>query len=161
MACTHTCLSWRHVCQRHSSRPVHGRALVAVSYYVKGDSNLTLSVSSHLIIPAAVGLRCPKLSVSVLLCCCAFAVDVEERTHTHPCARAHNPIYRLLYLPRYDHDILHSTKFKCLRLPFWVLLHSVFCSFPFRRMLFFTGAFFLFFLLLRTPFIDPDIYICF
>ena len=111
--------------------PVHGSTLVVVSY-TKRDSNPTPSVSSPLIIPAAVSFRYPLLSISVLLCCSVFTVDVEERTRTHPCARAHNPIYQLPYLPSHKRDILHSMKSKCLWLPFWELLHSVFYSFPFR-----------------------------
>ena len=43
-----------------------------------------------------------------------FPRDVEERTHTHSCSRAHDRIYRLLYLLRSDRDILHSITFKCL-----------------------------------------------
>ena len=119
--------------------PVHGWTLVVVSY-TKGDGNLTLSVSSPLIIPAAIRFRYPLLSISVLLCWSVFTVDVEERTRTHSCARVHNPIYQQLYLPRHNRDVLHSMKFNCLWLPFWELMHSVFYSFPFRGMLFLTES---------------------
>ena len=76
-----------------------------------------------------------------------FTVDVEERTRTHPCARAHNPTYQLPYLPSHKRDVLHSMTLKCLWLTFWELLHSVFYSFPFRGMLFFSESHLLFLLL--------------
>ena len=82
MACTHTSasfakrrhasifyLSWRHVCQRHSWRPGHGRTLVFVPC-AKGDSNQIRKYVSYSLSHLSSLFLLPPFSV--MLCCGLF-----------------------------------------------------------------------------------------